>query len=172
MIVFLIASLLFSYSIAALHNGRTDKTMEGQTIQWKDREYNGRTDYTMEGQTIQCKDRQYNGRTDNTMEGPIVLSVLPLYCLSFHCIVCPSIVLSVLPLCCLSFDLWILIAHLVSSISCAPLLADFFLSSPLKLPNQMNRNLVGSNYGRSSINIAQLRTSSDGKSSHCLGKVS
>jgi hypothetical protein len=41
--------------------------MEGQTIQWKDRQYNGRTDNTMEGQTIQWKDRQFNGRTDNTM---------------------------------------------------------------------------------------------------------
>jgi hypothetical protein len=41
--------------------------MEGQTIQWKDRQYNGRTDNTMEGQTIQWKGRQYNGRTDNTV---------------------------------------------------------------------------------------------------------
>jgi hypothetical protein len=41
--------------------------MEGQTIQWKDRQYNGRADNTMEGQTIQWKGRQYNGRADNTI---------------------------------------------------------------------------------------------------------
>jgi hypothetical protein len=35
-------------------------------------------------------------------------------------------------------------------------LADFFKSSPLKLLGQMNRNLVGSMYGRSSIKIAHL----------------
>jgi hypothetical protein len=33
-------------------------------------------------------------------------------------------------------------------------LADIFKSSPLKLLGQMNRNLVGSIYGRSSIKIA------------------
>jgi hypothetical protein len=33
-------------------------------------------------------------------------------------------------------------------------LADFFKSPPLKPHSQMNRNLVGSNYGRSSIEIA------------------
>ena len=35
-------------------------------------------------------------------------------------------------------------------------LADFFKSSPLKLLGQMNRNLVGSIYGRSSIEIAHF----------------
>jgi hypothetical protein len=35
-------------------------------------------------------------------------------------------------------------------------LADFFKSSPLNLLGQMNRNLVGSNYGRSSIEIAHF----------------
>ena len=35
-------------------------------------------------------------------------------------------------------------------------LADFFKSSPLKPPGQMNRNLVGSIYGRSSIKIAHF----------------
>jgi hypothetical protein len=53
-------------------NQRSDNTMEGQTIQWKDRQYNGRTDNTMEGQTTQWKDRLHNGRTDNTMEGQTI----------------------------------------------------------------------------------------------------
>jgi hypothetical protein len=35
-------------------------------------------------------------------------------------------------------------------------LADLFSSSPLKLLSQMNRNLVGSNYGSSSIDIAHF----------------
>jgi hypothetical protein len=35
-------------------------------------------------------------------------------------------------------------------------LADFYKSSPLKLLDQMNRNLVGSIYGRSSIKIAHF----------------
>jgi hypothetical protein len=35
-------------------------------------------------------------------------------------------------------------------------LADFFKSSPLKLLSQMNRKLVGSIYGRSSIKIAHF----------------
>ena len=35
-------------------------------------------------------------------------------------------------------------------------LVDFFKSSPLKQCDQMNRNLVGSIYGRSSIKIAHL----------------
>jgi hypothetical protein len=35
-------------------------------------------------------------------------------------------------------------------------LPDFFNSSPLKLLSQMNRNLVGSKYGRSSIEIAHF----------------
>jgi hypothetical protein len=35
-------------------------------------------------------------------------------------------------------------------------LADFFKSSPLKSLSQMNRNLVGSNYGGSSIKIAHF----------------
>jgi hypothetical protein len=35
-------------------------------------------------------------------------------------------------------------------------LADFFKSSPLKSLGQMNRNLVGSIYGRSSIKIANF----------------
>ena len=35
-------------------------------------------------------------------------------------------------------------------------LADFFKSSPLKSLGQMNRNLVGSIYGRSSIKIAHF----------------
>jgi hypothetical protein len=35
-------------------------------------------------------------------------------------------------------------------------LADFFKSSPLKLLSQMNRNFVGSNYGRFSIDIAHF----------------
>ena len=35
-------------------------------------------------------------------------------------------------------------------------LADFLKSSPLKLLTQMNRNLVGSIYGRSSIKIAHF----------------
>jgi hypothetical protein len=35
-------------------------------------------------------------------------------------------------------------------------LADFFNSSPLKPHGQMNRNLVGSIYGRSSIKIAHF----------------
>jgi hypothetical protein len=38
-----------------------------------------------------------------------------LYCLPFHCIVCPSIVLSVLPLYCLSFHFLLLITPLISS---------------------------------------------------------
>jgi hypothetical protein len=35
-------------------------------------------------------------------------------------------------------------------------LADFLDSSPLKLFVQMNRNLVGSTYGKSSVTIAHL----------------
>jgi hypothetical protein len=35
-------------------------------------------------------------------------------------------------------------------------LADFFKSSPPKPLGQMNRNLVGSIYGRSSIKIAHV----------------
>jgi hypothetical protein len=37
-------------------------------------------------------------------------------------------------------------------------LADFFKSSPLKPLGQMNRNLVGTIYGRSSIKIAHFVT--------------
>jgi hypothetical protein len=60
-------------------------------------------------------------------------------------------------------------------------LADSKKSSPLKPLGQMNRNLVESIYGRSSVKIAHFvpircekltddrrRTPSDGKSSHCL----
>jgi hypothetical protein len=36
------------------------------------------------------------------------------------------------------------------------ILADFKKSSPLKLLGQMNRNLVGSIYGRSSMKIAHF----------------
>jgi hypothetical protein len=35
-------------------------------------------------------------------------------------------------------------------------LVDFFKSSPLKLLDQMNRNLIGSIYARSSIKIAHF----------------
>jgi hypothetical protein len=35
-------------------------------------------------------------------------------------------------------------------------LADLKKSSPLKPPGQMNRNLIGSIYGRSSIKIAHF----------------
>jgi hypothetical protein len=38
------------------------------------------------------------------------------------------------------------------------LLTYFFKSSPLKPVSQMNRNLVGSSYGRFSIKIANLET--------------
>jgi hypothetical protein len=43
--------------------------MEGQTIQWKGRQYNGRADNTMEGQTIQWKGRQYHCQKEKGQKG-------------------------------------------------------------------------------------------------------
>jgi hypothetical protein len=51
-------------------------------------------------------------------------------------------------------------------------LADFFKSSPLKLLSQMNRNLVGSNYGRSSIEIAHFIPITQTEHKYDLSRIS
>jgi hypothetical protein len=51
-------------------------------------------------------------------------------------------------------------------------LADFFKSSPLRLLSQMNRNLVGSNYGRSSIEIAHCISIPQTEEKYDLSRIS
>ena len=48
------------------------------------------------------------------------------------------------------------LTNMVSTDNSCFWLADFIKSSPLKLLSKMSRNLVGSNYGRSSITIAHF----------------